>query len=119
MGSVNHRMVNVIVPSYNLKKVEEYFQSHFVIGADYTRSEEQTNGFVQFTLHSCGSKVGWPEANEHDQRCSDLVNFCRQFKYDDGSTGVKCVVLEIRENWHGTDSVVIIDESVSEYIPEE
>lgn len=51
--------------------------------------ESPVNGYSSFAVMPCGSKVGWPEAEEHDKNLEVLVNYIRMYDYEDGSSPIE------------------------------
>ena len=58
------------------------------------------NGFYSFTVHTDGSKEGWPDSDAGDERRANFKEWLRGQGFDDGSTPYRWVEVQYGDdNW--------------------
>lgn len=100
MGTIQHKAVLVTGSDFGEmrlttahKKAKELFPKQLV--SDIL--EAVTNGYGSFFIAPCGSKIGWPDEDSHQDSINKLVEFLEELKYEDGSTSVKYLYVTFGE----------------------
>ena len=89
MGYVNHHAL--IISSWNKEILEKIHAKSLELMPDITTEVKPyvVNGGGSFAVLPDGSKEGWSESDEYDDKRNDLIDFFDQFNYEDGSNPVR------------------------------
>lgn len=100
MGTIHHTAIIVTGSDFSDNAFTKAYAEAKRIFPEHLVSEmgkKVTNGYSTFTVHPCGSKIGWDTSNQHLASVDDFVSFLNSLKYEDGSTSVPYVVVSFGE----------------------
>lgn len=118
MGTIHHTALVVTGADYNFGPKKEHNQltkSHKkavkLFGKKQVTSIKGSgmNGYKSFMVTPSGSKLGWADANGHQEAMEKMVQYLEGIRYEDGSTCVKYVKVSFGElglqveDWRGND----------------
>lgn len=87
MGYMRHHSIAVSGFKNELKLCHKYAKRLF--GEMVTPIKDTLiNGELSFFIGPDGSKEGWPESNEYDQKRETFITFIKSLKYEDESSPV-------------------------------
>jgi hypothetical protein len=60
--------------------------------------ESKINGYLSFFIAPDGSKAGWGDSNEGDERRDKFISWCDEQRYSDGSTSLQWVEVQYADD---------------------
>lgn len=104
---------SIVVCSFSDKIIETAYNQAMQLFEDVNvsnLSNKGINGIRSFCVFPCGSKYGWIQAENHEQKLKEFVKFLNAMAYDDGSSPVEFVLVEFSGEM-GYSSKIICDQS--------
>lgn len=96
MGRMRHNAI--VVSSWNEPLMREiHGGARFLFGSHLVTNltEEAVNGYRSFLVATDGSKEGWQESDEGDEKRAKFIEHLRkEYVYDDGSARVRWVEIQ-------------------------
>ena len=90
MGCMRHNAI--VITSWNRESIEAAANKTRELGLQVLGpSDEVTNGYSSMLVCPDGSKEGWEESDQGDQRRADFREWLRLQAYEDGSTNLHWV----------------------------
>lgn len=75
MGTIIHH--SIIVTGWDADIVQQAHAKATELGLPVTPlGPVVTNGYQSFLVCPSGSKVGWPQADKHDDLCAEFTSWC-------------------------------------------
>lgn len=94
MGYIKHNAIVVTGASYDsIRFHKAYDKARELFGYESVSDTVKStlNGYISFLVAPDGSKEGWPESNEYDDKRKQLADYIDSLAYDDGSNSIDFV----------------------------
>jgi hypothetical protein len=114
MGYMRHHAI--VVSSWKAELLDQAHALAVSLGMSVTNiTDEVTNGYRSFLVAPDGSKEGWDESNQGDDRRVELVGWMDEQRYDDSSTSIDWVVVQFADDDMESRIVLDSDQRSREY----